>query len=61
MQGLLDPSQFKPGCPDFPFKVMVVLLLQEGGGDLWILMVSEASEPEVLSRISRYTSTARAT
>lgn len=35
-QGLLGPSQFKPGCPDLAFKMMVVLLLQEGGGDLWI-------------------------
>ena len=36
-QGLLDPSRFKPGCPDLVFKVVVVvLLLQEGGGDLWM-------------------------
>lgn len=35
MQGLLDSSSFKPGCPDLVFRV-VVLLLQEGGGDLWM-------------------------
>lgn len=35
IQGLLDYSSFKPGCPDLVFRV-VVLLLQEGGGDLWM-------------------------
>lgn len=35
IQGLLDSSSFKPGCPDLVFRV-VVLLLQEGGGDLWM-------------------------
>lgn len=36
MQGLLDPSQFKPGYLDLEFKVVVVVLLLQEGGDLWM-------------------------